>query len=81
MLCDEDDEEGDVEYAAPSDLCQGVCLLHKFDEDNWYSQAFSDYFDEKFSPPFPDKRPTTTTSKPSPLCQVQSTGEMEQDEG
>ncbi|KKY37736.1 hypothetical protein UCDDA912_g02250 [Diaporthe ampelina] len=75
---DEVDEEGDVEYAAPSDLCQGVCLLHKVDEGNWYSDAFSVYFEEFFSPPF--RKQSSANFKGSRLRQVQSIEEMEQDE-
>lgn len=77
--CEGVDEEGDITYAAPSDLCQGVCLLYKADEGYWYANAFSKYFQESsFSPPFPNER--TTILKQSRLRQVQSIEEMEQDE-
>lgn len=77
--CEEAEEEGDITYAAPSDLCQGVCLLYKADEGYWYANAFNKYFQESsFSPPFPNERPTTL--KQSRLRQVQSIEEMEQDE-
>lgn len=76
--CEEDNEKGDVKYAAPSDLCQGVCLIHKFDEDNWYTVGFYKYFQEVLPPAFPKAQPTIF--KPSQLRHVQNMDEMEQDE-
>ncbi|KAK7717806.1 hypothetical protein SLS63_010661 [Diaporthe eres] len=75
---EEAEEEGDITYAAPSDLCQGVCLLYKADEGYWYANAFNKYFQEGFSPPFPKERPTTL--KQSRLREVQSVEEMGLDE-
>lgn len=75
---EEDDEEGDIDYAAPSDLCQGVCLLHKIDEGDWYWRAFNSYFEEVSSPPYP-KECSATTFKPSRLRQVQNMEDVEQD--
>lgn len=75
--CEETDEEGDITYATPSDLCQGVCLLFKADEGYWYSNAFNNYFQEAFPPPFRKERPTSL--KQSRLREVQSIEEMEQD--
>lgn len=72
---DPDDDEGDITYAAPSDLCQGVCLLHKADEGYYYANAFSQYFQEGFSPPFGKERPAPL--KQSRLREVQSIEEME----
>lgn len=77
---EEEDEEGDIDYAAPSDLCQGVCLLHKVDEGDWYWRAFNQYYEEVASLPYPKER-SATAFKPSRLRQVQSMEDMEQDEG
>lgn len=76
--CEEAYGEGDIAYAAPSDLCQGVCLLYKADEGFWYSNSYFDYFQEVIPPPF--QKQCSISFKPSRLRQVQSLEDMEKDE-
>ncbi|KAG6354855.1 hypothetical protein INS49_003936 [Diaporthe citri] len=56
----------------------GVCLLYKADEGYWYSNAFDNYFQETFSPPFRKECPTAF--KQSRLREVQNIDEVDQDD-
>lgn len=67
-----------VEYASPSDICMGTCLLFKADEGRYYENAWDDYFGGTFAPPARKQAPEMFRS--SRLRYVESAEEMEDEE-
>lgn len=67
-----------IQYAAPSDICMGTCLLYKVDEGRYYENAWGDYFGGTFSPPARTRAPEIFRS--SRLRYVESAEDMEEEE-